>query len=91
MAFEISNAGQYPHEFVLVRLPEGVTVEDALADPALGESVEFLAGAFAEPGGVAYVGLTGLEPGIYTVVCFVDTPEGIPHVARGMVAELIVE
>ena len=91
VAFEINNAGQYPHEFVVVRLPEGVTVEDALADPALGESVEFLAGAFAEPGEAAYVGLMGLEPGTYTVVCFVDTPEGIPHVARGMVAELTVE
>jgi len=67
-----------------------VTIEDALADPALGESVVFLAGAFAEPGGVAYLGLMGLEPGTYTVVCFVDTPEGIPHVMRGMVATFTV-
>ncbi len=91
LAFTIENAGQYPHEFVVVQLPEGVSVEDALADPALGESVVFLAGAFAEPGGVTYLGMTGLEPGTYTVVCFVDTPEGIPHVMRGMVAELTVE
>jgi len=91
VSFEITNAGQYPHEFVVVQLPEGVTVEEALADPALGESVMFLAGTFAEPGQVAYTGLTGLTPGTYTVVCFVDTPEGIPHVMRGMVAELTVE
>ena len=91
MSFEIENAGQYPHEFVVVQLPEGVSVEDALADPELGESVVFLGGAFAEPGSVAYMGLTGLQPGTYTVVCFVDTPEGIPHVMRGMVAELAVE
>ena len=91
IAFEIENAGEYPHEFVVVRLPEGISVEDALADPALEESVVFLGGAFAEPGGVAYMGLTGLQPGTYTVVCFVDTPEGIPHVMRGMVAELTFE
>jgi hypothetical protein len=91
IAFEIENAGEYPHEFVVVRLPEGISVEDALADPALDESVVFLGGAFAEPGGVAYMGLTGLPPGTYAVVCFVDTPEGIPHVMRGMVAELTFE
>jgi plastocyanin len=91
IAFEIENAGEYPHEFVVVRLPEGISVEDALTDPALDESVVFLGGAFAEPGGVAYMGLTGLQPGTYTVVCFVDTPEGIPHVMRGMVAELTFE
>ncbi len=91
LAFTIENAGQYPHEFVVVQLPEGVSVEDALADPALAESVIFLGGAFAEPRGVAYMGLTGLAPGTYTVVCFVDVPEGIPHVMRGMVGELTVE
>lgn len=91
LAFTIENAGQYPHEFVVVQLPEGVTVEDALADPALAESVVFLGGAFAMPGDVAYMGLNGLAPGTYTVVCFVDVPEGIPHVMRGMVAELTVE
>ena len=91
LAFTIENAGQYPHEFVVVQLPEGVTVEDALADPALAESVVFLGGAFAEPGDVAYMGLSGLAAGTYTVVCFVDVPEGIPHVMRGMVAELTVE
>jgi hypothetical protein len=61
-----------------------------LADPALGEAAVFLGGAFAEPGGVAYMGFTGLAPGTYTVVCFVDVPEGIPHVMRGMIAELTV-
>jgi hypothetical protein len=91
IAFDIENAGEYPHEFVVVQLPEGVSVEDALADPALGESVVFLGGAFAEPGGTTYMGLTGLAPGTYTVVCFVDTPEGIPHVMRGMIAELVVD
>jgi plastocyanin len=91
LAFEIENAGTYPHEFVVVQLPGGITVEEALADPALGESVVFLGGAFAEPAGVTYMGLNGLEPGEYTVVCFVDTPDGIPHVMRGMVATLTVE
>jgi hypothetical protein len=33
----------------------------------------------------------GLQPGVYTAVCFVDVPESIPHVVRGMVAEFTVE
>ena len=91
VAFTLPNEGQYPHEFAVVRLPEGITVEDVLADPALEEQVQFIGGAFAEPGDVGHFGLEGLEPGTYTAVCFVDVPEGIPHVMRGMVAEFTVE
>jgi hypothetical protein len=91
VAFTLPNEGQYPHEFAVVRLPEGLTVEQVLADPALEEQVQFVGGAFAEPGEVGYFGLEGLEPGTYTAVCFVDVPEGIPHVMRGMVTEFTVE
>jgi hypothetical protein len=91
VAFTLPNEGQYPHEFAVVRLPEGLTVEQVLADPALQEQVQFVGGAFAEPGEVGYFGLEGLEPGTYTAVCFVDVPEGIPHVMRGMVTEFTVE
>jgi plastocyanin len=91
VSFTIGNNGQYPHEFAVVRLPEGVTVDQVLADPALEEQVRFIGGVFAEPGEIAYLGLEGLEPGVYTVVCFVDEPEGVPHVVRGMVAEFVAE
>jgi hypothetical protein len=91
VAFTLPNDGQYPHEFAVVRLPEGITVEQVLEDPALEEQIQFIGGAFAEPGEVGYFGLEGLEPGTYTAVCFVDVPDGIPHVMRGMVAEFSVE
>jgi len=91
VAFTLPNEGQYPHELAIVRLPEGVTVEQVLADPALEEQVEFIGGAYAEPGETGYFALEGLEPGTYTAVCFVDVPEGIPHVMRGMVAEFAAE
>ena len=91
VAFNVANDGEYPHEFAIVRLPEGMTVEQVLEDPAAIENVQFIGGVFAEPGESAYFALQGLEPGTYTVVCFVDVPEGIPHVMRGMIAELIVE
>jgi hypothetical protein len=91
ISFTLTNAGAYPHEFAVVRLPEGVTVEQVLEDPALEEQVQFIGGAFAEPGGTGDFALEGLEPGTYTAVCFVDEPDGVPHIVRGMVAEFVVE
>jgi hypothetical protein len=91
VAFTLPNEGQYPHEFAVVRLPEGITVEQVLENPALEEQIQFIGGAFAEPGEVGQFALEGLEPGTYTAVCFVDVPDGIPHVMRGMVADFTVE
>ena len=42
-------------------------------------------------GGGCACALENLEAGTYTVVCFVDEPEGVPHVVRGMVAEFTVQ
>jgi hypothetical protein len=91
IAFNIVNAGEFPHEAAVVLLPEGVTVEQVLEDPALEEQVGFFGGNFAEPGGRASFALENLEPGTYTLVCFVDEPDGVPHVVRGMVASFTVE
>lgn len=91
VAFNVSNDGDYDHEFFVMRLPEGVTVEEALEAPEPPEGVELFGGVYAEPGQTASLALNGLAPGTYTVVCFIDDPDGVPHVMRGMVAELIVE
>lgn len=91
IAFNVVNNGQYPHEFVMLRLPEGATIEQAFAGEVPEDQIEFFGFAFAAPGGQSSLGLTGLEPGTYTVVCFVDEPEEIPHVMRGMVAEFTVQ
>jgi hypothetical protein len=34
--------------------------------------------------------MVDMEPGVYTLVCFIDEPEGIPHVMRGMILEFEV-
>ncbi len=92
IAFDVVNSGQYPHELVVVQLPEGVTPEQIFQDPALQEQIVFVGATFAEPGQQAPpLVLFDLAPGTYTMVCFVDVPEGIPHVARGMVAEFTVQ
>ena len=91
VAFNVINAGQYPHELVVVQLPEGATVDQVLAGEVPEEQIVFYGVNFAGPGGNASFALENLEPGSYTLVCFVDEPEGVPHVARGMIAEFTVE
>ena len=91
LVFEAPNRGQYPHELVVVRLPEGATAEGVLSGEVAEADVQFVGATFAEPGGTARLVLVDLEPGTYTLVCFVDVPEGVPHVARGMHAQFAVE
>jgi len=91
IAFNVTNTGEYPHEMVALMLPEGITVEDVFADESLFAQVQFLGFTFAEPGQAANpLVLIDVQPGTYTLVCFVDVPEGIPHVMRGMIAEFEV-
>ncbi len=91
IAFNLVNSGEYPHELALIRLPEGMTLQQVLEDPSLEEQIEFFGGNFAGPGGRASVAFENLEPGTYTLICFIDEPEGVPHVVRGMVAEFTVQ
>ena len=60
-------------------------------DESLFEQVQFYGFTFAEPGQTAMpLVLVDLQLGTYTLVCFVDVPEGIPHVMRGMIVEFEV-
>ena len=91
IAFNLTNTGAYPHEIVVLQLPDGVTVEALFADESLFEQVQFFGFAFAGPGQTANpLLLRDMQPGTYTLVCFVDVPEGMPHVMRGMVLEFEV-
>jgi hypothetical protein len=90
ITFHLQNQGAEDHEMVLLRLPEGVTIEEALEDPALNEQIEFIGFGFAAPGEESDAHFVGLEPGVYTMACFVTTPDGEFHVDLGMFAEFEV-
>lgn len=91
IAFNVTNTGEYPHEMVVLGLPEGITVEDVFADESLFSQVQFFGFTYAEPGQAATpLVMVDVPPGTYTVVCFVDVPEGVPHVMRGMIVEFEV-
>lgn len=93
--FRVVNNGPQTHEVSVVRLNDGVTVDQYMAAMAPG--------ATAPPPGVS-VGGNGalsngrtnwfsmtLEPGNYVMLCFVpDSADGQPHVMKGMVQPFTV-
>jgi hypothetical protein len=97
-AFAFENAGQVPHEMILVRLKEGVTLPQVLeAANAGGNPQEFTEGGaailIAAPGATSSSRvLVDLVPGrAYALICnFRDGEEHPPHVALGMTAPIDV-
>lgn len=94
---KVTNDGPEPHEFNILRLEEGKTVEDVM---------KFLNGEaggpppFAPVGGMngLDVGLSGyaeldLAPGNYVAICNIPSPKGngVPHFMLGMVKEFTVK
>lgn len=96
IVIKVTNQGPEPHEFNILRLEDGKTVEDVKA---------FLGGAggpppFAPVGGMngLDVGLSGyaefdLAPGNYVAICNIPSPKGngTPHFMLGMVTGFTVK
>ncbi len=91
----VKNAGNQPHEVVVVKLDDGKTVKDFGA--------AFAPGASGPPPGQAMGGLVGIEegatgyftgqfdPGRYGLICFFpDSTTGAPHFTKGMVLDFTV-
>jgi len=91
IAFELTNTGTEPHEMAIAQLPEGGTIEQAFSGEIPFEEINFVGVGFADPGQTGYLATVGLEPGSYTIVCFIPSPDGAPHFAKGMVGEFTVE
>ena len=93
-AFALDNVGEEDHEMVLFKLVDGATLDDVLAAEQAGDNPEqFFTGppevGVAGPGEQTFVN-TELTPGNYVMVCFIPTPDGVPHVAEGMVTSIEV-
>lgn len=90
------NAGVEPHNFVLSPIREGKTladvkkyVEDDSGPPPVDFSHETISGILA--GGTRENIPLNLAPGRYALLCFAsDRAGGPPHVAKGMLSEVMV-
>ena len=86
-----TNTGAYAHEIIVVRLPEGATVEQALMGAISEEQITFIGQTPLAPGQSDDLVLVNLEPGLYTLLCLTAEPDGIPHAALGMTAQFVVD
>lgn len=86
------NDGAEPHHAQLFRFNDDATIADlaaALASggpPAASQLGSFVGGTgLVSPGEESRAdAIVELTPGRYALICFVDDPAGVPHVARGM-------
>jgi hypothetical protein len=96
LTIKVINDGPEAHEFNLLKLAEGKTVEDV---------TQFLSGEVSGPppfapvggmngldAGVAGYAEVNLEPGKYVAICNIPSPkaEGHPHFMLGMIKEFTV-
>ena len=92
--FHLNAAGQELHHLQLIKLEEGKTYADLeAAMKAKGPPPAWMhvyGGVNPPaPGGMAIATQT-MEPGNYAVVCFVEGPDHVPHLAKGMMKPLTV-
>lgn len=92
--FRFANHGPEPHHLSLVRLEGGHTVDDlvaAMRDPGNTERISTPVGGpnAAMPHG-ATSATVNLTPGEYALLCLVPSPDGVPHIFKGMVKPITV-
>ncbi len=94
IAFHLADTGREPHHAAILRLEGGKTAADlaaALKTPGpLPPWARMVGGPNAvDPGGSTNATLV-LEPGRYAVICLVTSADGVPHFAKGMIAQFEV-
>ncbi|HEX2220132.1 MAG TPA: hypothetical protein VHG35_15120 [Gemmatimonadales bacterium] len=92
--FRLVNRGPSLHHIQLVKFGEGKTLDDFMAALKAGGPPPKWATMEGGPnpselGDTASTTVT-LEPGNYAMVCFIPDPDGVPHIAKGMVRPLTV-
>jgi hypothetical protein len=90
-SFVLTNQGHEAHFLLVVKLAEGVTLEQAMAS----NDDSMIEGAWetglAAPDGTDEEAITfDVEPGTYGALCFIPAPDGTPHAFMGMQTEFTV-
>lgn len=91
--FRLSNQGSEPHHVFIVKLAAGKTMDDLLAETKgelLPDWAIGLGGPNAPDPGASSMTTVDLEPGSYAALCIIPSPDGVPHVAKGMSKQFTV-
>lgn len=97
VVIRLVNQGPEMHHVALARLDGGKTLQDLMdgfAASAGGPPPPW----FVEVGGPNAPGVPGgdsratldLAPGTYAVLCFIPSPDGVPHIMKGMARQIVV-
>ncbi len=93
ITFRLINQGTEPHHLQLAKLPEGKTIADLQADMTAGKPTNWLidaGGPNAAIPGDSTIAVAPLDAGQYVLMCVIPSPDGTPHVAKGMIKSLQV-
>ena len=90
----LKNLGTELHHVQMMRLEEGKTLKDVFAalqagGPPPAWAKEVGGPNTPVPGGESRTSLV-LQPGRYGIICFIPSPDGKPHVMKGMAKEFVV-
>lgn len=93
--FSLVNHGKELHHLFLVRLNDGKTAADlgtAMKKPGPLPSWAVEAGGpnGTDPATTSFATTVQLEAGRYAALCIIPGPDGVPHVMKGMIRDLIV-
>ncbi|MGH7696415.1 MAG: hypothetical protein ACRENH_15625 [Gemmatimonadaceae bacterium] len=90
----MTNNGKELHHVIIARIDSGHTSDEFLKELGAGKApawAKMIGGPIApNPGGTPTQTAVPLAPGMYTLFCVVPTSDGIPHVAKGMVRQMVV-
>lgn len=90
----VTNPGQEMHQVGLIRLDSGKTPADlfnAMKSPGpMPKWAIEVAGVNPPAPGQTAEATLNLAAGNYLLVCFVPSPDGVPHIAKGMSRALVV-
>jgi hypothetical protein len=90
----LENRGKEMHHIQLVRLADGKTMRDLFDALAAGGSPPAWAKDVGGPNtpvpGGTSAAMVRLKPGRYAMICFIPSPDGKPHLMKGMAKELMV-
>ena len=90
-SFVLTNDGAETHELLIVKLAQGVTLDEAMqAEGGDGTVEESWTTNLAAPGGDEEVITFDVEPGNYGLLCFILSADGTLHALLGMQHELTV-
>ena len=89
---QLVNAGREPHHAWIIRLDSAKTLKDVFAAMQAGGPPPKWAVDVGGPnaGAPNSAAILDLKPGRYAVVCFIPSPDGKPHIMKGMAKEVIV-